>query len=113
MIELIAKLLNVGPTKTDRKGRHIGNFGIAKDNSHREDILEVAYHFRYQWVQELIYKLLDRKYPIQFQMSITYNDRVWNRWKRMDTIKYYLRLSNQQYGKQPEADRWTLRDVLS
>ena len=55
----------------------IGNYGISQDNTHRQHELIPVYHFRYRWVQKVMFKLLDKKYPILFTTHITYNDRVW------------------------------------
>ncbi len=111
MIEIIAKFLHCG-NKTDRKNRMIGNYGISKDNSHNINYLYPVYHFRYRWVQKLIFKYLDKQYPILFTTHITYNDRVWNRWRRFHNLKYFFHYKyDRPYGMGKHVDipyRWTI-----
>ena len=111
MIEFIAKLLHCGD-KTDRKNRMIGNYGISKDNSHNISYLYPVYHFRYRWVQKSIFKYLDKQYPILFTTHITYNDRVWNRWRRFHNFKYFFHYKyDRPYGMGKHVDipyRWTI-----
>ena len=111
MIEFIAKLLHCGD-KTDRKNRMIGNYGISKDNSHNISYLYPVYHFRYRWVQKLIFKYLDKQYPILFTTHISYNDRVWNRWRRFHNFKYFFHYKyDRPYGMGKHVDipyRWTI-----
>lgn len=78
MLLLLAKVLNCGH-KTDKNGDHIGNYGISKEQYGREDKLESVYHFRFKFVQEWMFKKLDKKYPIQFCMHVLYNDRVYKK----------------------------------
>ena len=54
MLLAVAKFLNCGD-KTDRNGKMIGNYGISQDNTHRQHELIPVYHFRYRWVQKVMF----------------------------------------------------------
>ena len=88
MIEVIAKFLHCGD-KTDRKNRMIGNYGISKDNSHNINYLYPVYHFRYRWVQKLIFKYLACKI-FSLGSSAKYMSHSSIRKCGVGTIKYVI-----------------------
>tara|TARA_Y100000996_G_scaffold414887_1_gene407244 strand:+ start:2438 stop:2809 length:372 start_codon:yes stop_codon:yes gene_type:complete len=116
MILLLAKFLNCGE-KTDRNGKIIGNYGIAQDNTHRPHELVPVFYFRFRWVQKVMFKLLDKSYPILFTTFISYNDRVWDRWRRYHNFQYFFHYKyDRPYGMGIHAKipyRWTYKNKFA
>jgi hypothetical protein len=73
---------------------------------------KAAYHFRFQWVQELMFrtgKLLNIGVRGQ---SITYSNKVWRAWKLKQNILYKLHFKyDRKYGVGKHVSqpyRWTI-----